>query len=86
MDPGGPASGSDTCMIKGTAFDVNDHRCGACYNTSDAKVRIDFWNKYGIIKSAHLTLFFSSAIYFLYLFMVVRRALYTLPWVLTVVV
>ena len=37
-------------MIKGTAFDVNDHRCGACYNTSDAKVRIDLWNKYEIIK------------------------------------
>ena len=82
---GGPASGSDTCMIKGIAFDVNDHRCDAYHNTSDAKVRIDLWNKYGIIKNAHLTLSFSSAIYFSYHFMVVRRALYTLPWVLVVV-
>ena len=34
-----PDSGSDTCMIKGTSPIDNDHRCGACHNTSDAKVK-----------------------------------------------
>ena len=47
-----PDSGSDTCMIKGTSPIDDDHRCGACHNTSDAKVRIELVNKYGIIKTA----------------------------------
>ena len=65
---GGPVSGSDTCMIKGTSSDVNDHRCGACHNTSNAKVRIDLWNKYGIIKNAHLTLSLSQVLYIFRIF------------------
>ena len=60
---GDPDSGSDTCMIKGTSPVVNDHRCGACHNTSDAKVRIELLNKYGIIKNAQLSLFLRSYIF-----------------------
>ena len=60
---GGLVSDFDTCMIKGTSSDVNDHRCGAYHNTFDAKVRIDLWNKYGIIKNAHLTLSLSQVLY-----------------------
>ena len=76
--------GPNTCMIKGTSPIVDDHRCGACHNASDAKVRIELLNKYGIIKNAQLSL--SQVLYFSYLFIAVWRALYTLPWVLTVVV
>ena len=50
-------------MIKGTSPVVNDHRCGACHNTSDAKVRIELLNKYGIIKNAQLSLFLRSYIF-----------------------
>ena len=80
-----PDSGSDTCMIKGISSVGDDHRCGACHNTSDAKVRIELLNKCEITKNAQLSLSFSG-LYFLYLFMAVWRALYTLPWVLAVVV
>ena len=54
---GDSTSSSDTCMIKETLPGVNDHQCGACHNTSDAKVRTGLWNKYGIIKNARLSLF-----------------------------
>ena len=30
----------DTYMIKGTSSIGDDYQCGACHNTSDAKVRI----------------------------------------------
>ena len=59
---GDSTSGSNTCMIKETPSGVNDHRCGACHNTFDAKVRIGLWNKYGIIKNAHLSLSFLGVI------------------------
>ena len=59
---GDSTSSSNTCMIKETASGVNDHRCGACHNTSDAKVRTRLWNKYGIIKNARLSLFSSGVI------------------------
>ena len=61
--------GSDTYMIKGTFPVGDDYWCGACYNTSDAKVRIELLNKYGIIKNAQLSL--SQVLYFSYLFMAV---------------
>ena len=80
-----PDSGSDTCMVKGTSSVGDDHWCGACHNTSDVKVRIELLNKYEIIKNAQLSLSFLG-LYFSYLFMEVWRALYTLPWVLAVVV
>ena len=80
-----PDSSSDTCMIKGTSSIGDDYRCGACHNTFDAKVKIELLNKYEITKNAQLSLSFSG-LYFLYLFMAVWRALYTLPWVLAVVV
>ena len=57
-------SGSDICMIKGTSSGVNDHRCGTCHNTSDAKVKIELWNKYGIIKNAQLSHSFLGVIFF----------------------
>ena len=60
---GDPASDSDTCMIKETSSGINDHRCGACHNTSDAKVRTGLWNKYGIIKNAQLSLYFLDVIF-----------------------
>ena len=64
---GGPVSGSDTYMIKGTASDVNDHRCGVCHSTSNAKVKIDLWNKYGIIKKCTPdSLFLKCYIYFVH--------------------
>ena len=53
---------SDTCMIKETPSGVDDHRCGACHNTSDAKVKIGLWNKYGIIKNARLSLSYLGVI------------------------
>ena len=56
-------SGSDTYMIKGTSLVGDDYWCGACYNTSDAKVRIELLNKYGIIKNAQLS-FLSGVIFF----------------------
>ena len=58
-----PDSGSDTCMVKGTSFVGDDHRCGACHNTFDAKVRIELLNKYEITKNAQLSLSFSSVIF-----------------------
>ena len=61
---GDPVSSFDTCMIKGTSSGVNDHRCGAYHNTSDAKVKIELRDKYGIIKNAQLSLSFSGAICF----------------------
>ena len=61
---GSPVSSSDTCMIKGTSSGVNDHRCGTCHNTSDAKVKIELRDKDGIIKNAQLSLSFSGAICF----------------------
>ena len=82
---GDSTSGSNTCMIKETPSGVNDHRCGACHNTFDAKVKTGLWNKYGIIKNARLSLF-PQGLYLVYLFMAMRRALYILPWVLAVVV
>ena len=72
-------------MTKGTFFAGDDHRCSACHNTSDAKVRIELLNKYEIIKNAQLSLSFLG-FYFSYLSMVAWRTLYTLPWVLAVVV
>ena len=80
-----PDSGSDICMTKGTSSIGDDHRCGACQNTSDAKVRIELLNEYKIVRNSQLSLSFSS-LYFPYLFMAVWRALYTLPWVLAVAV
>ena len=79
-----PDSGFDTCMIKGTSPVGDDHQCGVCHNTSDAKDRIELLNKYGIIKNAQLSLSFKC--YILYLFMAVWRVLYTLLWVLAIVV
>ena len=78
-------SSSNTCMIKGTSSVGDDYQCGAYHNTSDAKVRIELLSKYEITKNAQLSLSFSG-LYFSYLFMAVWRALYTLPWVLVVVV
>ena len=47
-----PDSGLDTYMVKGTSSVGDDHRCGACHNISDAKVRIELLNKYEITKNA----------------------------------
>ena len=58
-----PDSGSDTYMIKGISPVGDDYWCGACYNTSDAKVRIELLNKYGIIKNAQLSLPFKCYIF-----------------------
>ena len=80
-----PDSDSNTCMIKGTSSVGDDHRCGVCHNTSDAKVRIELLNKYEITKNAQLSLSFLG-LYFSYLFMAMWRALYTLPSVLAIVV
>ena len=80
-----PDSGSDTYMIKGNSSVGDDYWCGACHNTTDAKVRIELLNKYEITKNAQLSLSFLG-LYFSYLFMAVWRALYTLTWVLAVVV
>ena len=80
-----PDSSSDIYMIKGTSSVGDDHQCGACQNTSNAKVKIELLNEYKIARNSQSSLSFSS-LYFLYLFMVVWRALYTLPWVLVVVV
>ena len=79
-----PDFGSDICIIKGTSFIGDDHRYGACQNTSDAKVKIELLNEYKIAKNSQSSLSFSG-LYFPYLFMAVWRALYTLPWVLAVV-
>ena len=51
-------------MIKGTSPIDDDHRCGACHNTSDAKVKTGLWNKYGIIKNAQLSLYFLDVIFY----------------------
>ena len=40
-----PDSGSDICIIKGTSSVGDDHRCGACQSTSDAKVKIELLNE-----------------------------------------
>ena len=40
-----PNSGSDICIIKGTSSVGDDHRCGDCQSTSDAKVRIELLNE-----------------------------------------
>ena len=80
-----PDVGPDTCMTKGTPSVGDDYRCGACHNTFDAKIRIELLNKYEITKNAQLFLSFSG-LYFWYISMVVWRTLYTLPWVLAVVV
>ena len=72
-------------MTKGTPSVGDDYRCGACHNTFDAKIRIELLNKYEITKNAQLFLSFSG-LYFSYISMVVWRTLYTLPWVLAVVV
>ena len=53
-----PESDSDTCIIKGTSSVGDDYRCGACHNTSDAKVRIELLNKYEITKNAQFSLSF----------------------------
>ena len=80
-----PDSGLDICIIKGTFSVGDDHRCGACHNTSNAKVRIELLNEHKITRNGQSSLSFSG-LYFSYLFMVVWRALYTLPWVLAIVV
>ena len=80
-----PDSGLGICIIKGTSSVGDDHRCGACQNTSDAKVRTELLNEYKIARNGQSSLSFSS-LYFSYLFMAVWRALYTLSWVLAVVV
>ena len=80
-----PDSNSDICMIKGTSSVRDDHWCGACQNTSDAKVIIELLNEYKIARNSQSSLSFSS-LYLLYLFMAVWRALYTLPWVLAIAV
>ena len=59
---GDSTSGSDACMINETPSGVNDHRCGACHNTFDAKVRTRLWDKYGIIKNTQLSLSFLGVI------------------------
>ena len=78
-----PNSSSGTCIIKGTSSVGEDHRCGTCQNTSDAKVRIELLNEYKIARNGQSSLSFSG-FSFSYLFMAVWRALYTLPWVLAV--
>ena len=50
-------------MVKGTSSVGDDHRCGACHNTFDAKVKIELLNKYEITKNAQLSLSFSSVIF-----------------------
>ena len=80
-----PDSGSNICMTKGTSSVGDNHRCGACQNTSDAKVRIELLNEYKIARNGQSSLSFLG-LYFSYLFMVVWRAFYTFPWVLAVVV
>ena len=52
-----PDVGPDTCMTKGTPSIMDNYRCGACHNTSDAKIRIELLNKYEITKNAQLFLF-----------------------------
>ena len=59
---GDSTSSSYACMINETPSGVNDHRCGARHNTSDAKVRTRLWDKYGIIKNARLSLSFLGVI------------------------
>ena len=80
-----PDSNSDICMIKGTSSVGDDHQCGACQNSFDAKVRIELLNEYKIARNSQSSLSFSG-LYFSYLFMAVWRALYTLPWVLAIAV
>ena len=53
-------SSSDICMIKGTSSVGDDHQCGACQNTSDAKVRIELLNEYKIARNSQSSLSFSS--------------------------
>ena len=79
-----PDLGLDICIIEGTSSVGDDHQCGACQNTFDAKVIIELLNEYKIARNSQSSLSFSG-LYFSYLFMAVWRALYTLPWVLVVV-
>ena len=80
-----PDSGSGTCVIKETSSVGDDHRCGAYQNTSNAKVRIELLSEHKIARNDQSSLYFSGFT-FLYLFMAVWMALYTLPWVPTIVV
>ena len=59
---GDSTSGSYACMFNETLSGANDHRCGACHNTFDAKVKTRLWDKYGIIKNARLSLSFLGVI------------------------
>ena len=79
-----PNFGSDICIIKGTSSIGDNHRCGTCQNTSDAKVKIELLNEYKIARNSQSSLSFLG-LYFLYLFMAVWRAFYMFPWVLAVV-
>ena len=80
-----PDSGSGTYIIKGTSSVGDNHWCGACQNTFDAKVRIELLSEYKIARNGQSSLPFSG-LSFSYLFMAVWMALYTLPWVLAVAV
>ena len=80
-----PESGSGTCIIKETSSVGDDHRCGACQNTSNAKVRIELLSEYKIARNGQSSLSFSG-LSFSYLFIAVWMALYTLPWILAAAV
>ena len=80
-----PDSGSGTCIINGTSSVGDNHRCDACQNTSDAKVRIELLSEYKIARNGQSSLSFLS-LSFSYLFMAMWMALYTLPWVLAIAV
>ena len=78
-----PNFGSDICIIKGTSSIGDNHRCGTCQNTSDAKIKIELLNEYKIARNSQSSLSFLG-LYFLYLFMAVWGAFYMFPWVLAV--
>ena len=61
----------------------DNHRCGTCQNTSDAKVKIELLNEYKIARNSQSSLSFLG-LYFLYLFMAMWGAFYMFPWVLAV--
>ena len=80
-----PDSGSGTYVIKGTSSVGDDHRCSVYQNTSNAKVIIELLSEHKIARNGQSSLYFSGFT-FSYLFMAVWMALYTLPWVLAIVV
>ena len=68
---GDSTSVSCTCAFNEIPSSAIDHRCGACHNTFDAKVRTNLWDKYGIIKKVYCL--------FAYLFTTVRKAYISYP-------